>query len=349
MVHNTHTAKFLAILIAITSICYAPLSWGDVTGKFLVLPHITGSYRSDVDEDDYEFSADIFATYEIDRVRILAEYLLSNNEQELERFQLGLSFNNNLLWLGRFHNPIGYWNTQHHHGSFFETSISRPAIVEFEDDGGILPTHQSGLLLEGAFNNSEQPLEYSLTIGAGPDLRAELEPWDVLSPNSGTHNISTTINLYLDSIFNTTALVGLFVNYTDISARIIDVNQIQQVVSGLYGNWESTPWQFFGSSFYVHNDISHSIGSEDDTFFTAYLQAEYSLHDNWIFFGRIEGTVGDDDDAYLDLFPEFIEDKILGGIRYDFAKNNALKLEISGNHTNQDDFAHVMLQWSAVF
>jgi hypothetical protein len=349
MVHHTHSAKFLTILIAITSICYAPVSWGDVTGKFLVLPNINGSYHSDPDEYDYEFSADLFATLEKDRFRFLAEYMLSNEEQELERFQLGLSFNKNLLWLGRFHNPIGYWNTQYHHGRFFETSISRPAIVEFEHDGGLLPLHQSGLLLEGILNHGKQTMGYKWSIGVGPDLKNELEPWDVLSPRSGTHDISTTLNLYLDSIFNNSAIIGLFVNYTEIPADVIDVNEIQQISSGLYANWESMPWRLIGSSFYVHNDISHSTWSEDDTFVSAYLQAEYSLRENWIFFSRIEGTADDEDDAYLALFPEFVEDRILGGIRYDFANNNALKLEISGNHTDNDDFAKVILQWSAVF
>jgi len=349
MVYHNHTGKFLYILIVITSICYAPVSWGGGTGKFLVLPNINGSYRSDPDEVDYEFAADLFATFELNQFRFLGEYFLSNEEQELERFQLGLSFNSNLLWLGRFHNPIGYWNTQFHHGSFFETSISRPAIVEFEDDGGILPLHQVGLLMEGAFNHGEQTLGYSMSIAAGPDFNNKLEPWDVLDPGSGTHDISTTLNLYLDPILSTSVLAGLFINYTEIPSDAIDVHDIQQINFGIYGNWESESWRLIASSFYVYNEVNRLTRSEDDTFFSAYLQAEYNHSDNWIFYGRVEGTVGEGNDAYLALFPEYVEDKILGGIRYDFVSNNALKLEISGNHTDEDDFAHVMLQWSAVF
>ena len=34
---------------------------------------------------------------------------------------------------------------------------------------------------------------------------------------------------------------------------------------------------------------------------------------------------------------------------HDFAKNNVLKLELSGNHTDEDDFANIILQWSAAF
>jgi hypothetical protein len=141
----------------------------------------------------------------------------------------------------------------------------------------------------------------------------------------------------------------MFVSYTKIPSDAIDIRDIQQINFGIYGNWESKRWRLIASSFYVYNDISRSTRSEDDTFLAAYLQAEYSLNGNWNFYSRIEGTAGDHNNAYLALFPEYIEDKILGGIRYDFASNNALKFEISGNHTNDDDFAHVMLQWSAMF
>lgn len=349
MIRNTHTARLLYILMTITSICYAPLSRSDMSGQVLLFPEIDSSYSSDLDKDHYEFAADIFATIEINRFRFLTEYVLSNEEQDLERFQLGLSVNKHLLWLGRTHNPIGYWNIRYHHGSFFETSISRPSIIEFEHNNGVLPMHQSGLLLEGELINNGQVIGYSLTVGAGPDLRSKLEPWDVLSPRSGTHDISTTLNLYLDSIFNNTSTVGLFVNYTKIPAKVANISEVRQTSSGIYANWDSMPWRLIVSSFYVHNDISYSARSGTDTFFSAYLQAEYTLRENWIFYSRIEGTAADDKDAYLALFPEFVEDRILGGIRYDFFSHNALKLEISGNHSDKDNFAKVMLQWSAVF
>jgi len=280
---------------------------------------------------------------------LLGEYLLSNNEQELERFQVGWLFKNQLFWLGKFHNPISYWNTQYHHGAYLQSSITRPAIVEFEDGGGIMPMHLGGFLAEGTFGRGEKELGYALAFGAGPEFTGELEPWDVLSPSSGTRDISATLNIHLASEMTTSNRFGLFVNYTKIPANDINVSEIQQISSGFYGGWGSDHWQWHGSTFYVHNRFERPIGSENDAFFNAYLQAEYKLNNEWSFYGRIEGTAGGEGDAYLALFPKFIEDRILGGFRYDFARQNALKLEISANQMRHDDFAQVMLQWSAMF
>jgi hypothetical protein len=49
---------------------------------------------------------------------------------------------------GRYHTPINYWNTQYHHGSWLQTSESRPEMVQF--GGSFLPIHFVGALAEGA-------------------------------------------------------------------------------------------------------------------------------------------------------------------------------------------------------
>lgn len=50
---------------------------------------------------------------------------------------------------GKFHNPLGYWNNAYHHGTLIQPTISRPDAVKFEDEGGILPIHLTGLWLSG--------------------------------------------------------------------------------------------------------------------------------------------------------------------------------------------------------
>ena len=355
MSYENHTIKILYILLVVASILGLPICQAEIGGEFLLFPQVDLIYRSDLDKqtaldkDDYEVGVDFFATLERKNFRLLGEYLLSNNEQELERFQLGWLFENQLFWLGKFHNPIGYWNSQYHHGSYLQSSITRPAIVEFEDRGGIMPMHLGGFLAEGTFDRGENDLGYKLAFGAGPELTDKLEPWDVLSPRSGTKDVSATLNVYLASEMKTSNKLGSFVNYTKIPANDIDLSEIQQITLGIYGGWGYDRWRWHGSAFYVNNQFERPTGSENDAFFNAYLQAEYELPNGWTFFGRIEGTIGGEDDAYLDLFPKFIEDRILGGCRYDFARQNALKLEISANQMRHDDFAQVMLQWSAMF
>lgn len=355
MSYKNHQARTLYTLVVILSILYVPVCRGEINGEFLLFPRIISVYRSDLgsnsvlDEDDHEVAVDFFVTFETANFRFLGEYLLSSNESEMERFQFGWLFENHLFWLGRFHNPAGYWNSQYHHGSFLETSISRPAIVEFEDEGGIVPVHLAGLLVEGTFDRGEQELGYALAFGAGPEFTDELEAWDVLRPGSGTRDISATLNLYLDSVAITPSRIGLFGNYTKIPASAIGISEIQQISAGIYGSWEFARWRWHGSSLYIENKFKRPSGSQDGAFFNAYVQAEYELNDSWIFYARIEQTLGSKGDAYLALFPEFIEDRIIGGMRYDFASQNALKLELSANQMQQDDFAQIMLQWSAQF
>ncbi|MGH8603332.1 MAG: hypothetical protein ACREXR_11340 [Gammaproteobacteria bacterium] len=48
-------------------------------------------------------------------------------------------------------------------------------------------------------------------------------------------------------------------------------------------------------------------------------------------------------------FPGFVEDRVLGGVRYQLYRNMALKLEVSQEHLEDDRFGQVLLQWSAVF
>ncbi len=345
----------LCFMLVIASISHVPVFAAELTGEFLLFPQLDLAYRPDVhsnsalDEDDHEVGVVLFTTFEVSNFRFLGEYILSDDEQEFERFQLGWLFKDNLFWLGRFHNPIGYWNTQYHHGAYLQPSISRPSTLEFEEHGGILPTHQAGLLVEGTFDFHEREMGYALALATGPEFTGELESWDVLSPGSGSRDTSATLNLYRDFDPENARRLGLFINYTEIPASTIGVSAIEQMSTGFYGSWGNAPWRWHGSTLYVHNQLERSIGAQSDAFFNAYLQAEYERSSTLTLYGRIELTVSDSGDEYLALFPKFIGDRLIGGIRYDIFEQSALKLEISGNRMHREDFLEVRLQWSFMF
>ncbi|HEX2780296.1 MAG TPA: hypothetical protein VHM30_12410 [Gemmatimonadaceae bacterium] len=67
---------------------------------------------------------------------------------------------------GKHHTPIGYWNNAYHHGAVLQPTIERPLMFKFEDEGGVLPIHTTGLLLSG---NDIGPahLGYSFLVGNG--------------------------------------------------------------------------------------------------------------------------------------------------------------------------------------
>ena len=66
---------------------------------------------------------------------------------------------------GRFHTPIGYWNTAFHHGSWLQTSVARPEMIKF--GSRFIPTHFVGLIVEGSLPDSPLGLGYSVGIGNG--------------------------------------------------------------------------------------------------------------------------------------------------------------------------------------
>jgi len=66
---------------------------------------------------------------------------------------------------GRYHTPINYWNTQFHHGSWLQTTASRPEMAQF--GGSFLPVHFVGALVEGTAPAGGLNVTYNAGIGNG--------------------------------------------------------------------------------------------------------------------------------------------------------------------------------------
>ena len=69
------------------------------------------------------------------------------------------------LSFGKYHTPINYWNTAYHHGSWLQTTISRPEMIQF--GGRFLPVHFVGLEAEGAIPSGALGLNYNFGVGNG--------------------------------------------------------------------------------------------------------------------------------------------------------------------------------------
>jgi hypothetical protein len=66
---------------------------------------------------------------------------------------------------GKFHTPIGYWNTAYHHGAWLQTTIIRPQMIKF--GGAFTPVHIAGIQAEGSIPSGSLGLRYSLAVGNG--------------------------------------------------------------------------------------------------------------------------------------------------------------------------------------
>ena len=116
----------------------------------------------------------LFMTSRIsDRFSVLAELIFefdptNNIHTDLERMEFHYAGNDYFnLTAGRFHTSIGYYNTAYHHASWLYNTVTRPFLFAFEDQGGILPTHNVGLSATGLIPSGPLGLHYIAEMGNG--------------------------------------------------------------------------------------------------------------------------------------------------------------------------------------
>jgi hypothetical protein len=85
---------------------------------------------------------------------------------EVERNIIRYDYNDYFkISFGRYHTPIGYWNTAFHHGAWLQTTISRPDMVRI--GGTFIPVHFVGFLAEGNIPSGGAGLSYNVGVGNG--------------------------------------------------------------------------------------------------------------------------------------------------------------------------------------
>ena len=314
-----------------------------------------------LDDNEFTPSADLFYTRNGERFRFLAEYLLTDDEHDLERLQVGWQLSEaTRLWVGRFHQSANYWNTEHHHGQFLQTSIYRPAIEEFEDTGSLLPSHTTGILLEHRreFGNGAG-LQLSFSAGLTGTLEGnpnpQIEPFNLLHMQSGHGNsVSVRVGLFPEVLgenqigfsfgrhmLNAASDMALAPQWQP-GVDAIDLNTL-----GLYGVWSHARWRFVGATNRVGSQPRGGLGGSQTHFAATYGQVEYRMPGAWTVFSRIEHTAGSTD--YTRLFPLFLRAQALVGVKALLSRKHALTVEIGNAATQAERFHRVSVQWSAVF
>ncbi len=358
---NSHTISSIFFLLAVfnnasaehrSSHHHFSQSWN--AGDLLIFPDVSMMTRFNQDANNHQANSEIipelnvFYTADYQHFRFLGEWLLSTKSHNMERLQLGVHIGDSSLWLGRFHSPIGFWNMQYHHAAILQTSISRPGVMMFETAGGVIPNHLTGLLLEGIHEVELSGFYYSLGVGVGPELNRQLSPFNIFEPE-GAHRPGVAFRIGYQPISYGIDEVGVSVAYTELSGDKIGVHEVKQFVATAYSNWQLNDIQWTTEIVYANNqlDINSTLNRSDD-FANAYSQLAWAFHQDWALYGRIEATIGAKNDAYLNLFNNFVEDRVLGGVRYNLNRNMALKLEASRDQLNGNEFGQFLFQWSAV-
>lgn len=344
-------------------------------GEWLLFTDITATQRdlpaSSADKmtaRELDPSLTLFGNLNKERFQLLFEGLINKDEAEIERLQVGWNINQtNTLWFGRFHNPFDYWTSKFHHGRYFQTTQLRPGVVEFEDEGGVMPLHLAGFLLEGLYSPSGMGgIRYDLALGVGPRVgndanRSALDAPTFMSPLNGRdkHKTAFTARIaYLPDAIGENE-IGLFISRVIMPTEGLSFvhSDVTQTSMGLFGNWQNERIKLFGTAIFIRHELDMDLPNQPGhqpmrhNMASAYLQGEYTFTPRWRGYTRLEATPDAKDDAYVHSFAMFIKERGLLGFRYDFKHNQALKLEVSrAKHLHDDTpFNALSLQWSTLF
>jgi len=284
-------------------------------------------------------SLDIYLTPQVgDRVKTLFELVLEQlpdgeGKFEAERLQLGYTASDSLtLWMGRFHNSIGLWNTLFHHGANLQTSILRPRFIDFEDKGGIIPTHSVGLWGSGRVPTEAGRLTYDLYVGNGPTIRDQS-----LDINTFTDDTSNKLLGFNVGLKPNGALSGWTFGVHGFSAEVNVRSSTDTILSttsarlgGAYFEYDSDPWNMLGEYYYQRNrDAASTLTTSNNLWF---VQASRSFG-AFVPYVRYERAALDPSDVYFrSLLYGRSYQRALVGLRYDLNPRAAIKAEWTDTH-----------------
>jgi len=191
-----------------------------------------------------------------DKASFLAETVIEADQGtnefgiEPERLLFLYSVNDHLNFsVGRYHSSIGFYNTAYHHSALMQTTMRRPFLFQFEDNGGILPIHSVGVSATGVIS-SRLGMHYVAEIGNGRSARTTISNpvQNVTDDNNGK---AFNLGLY----FRPDALRGLqfgFSGYHDHVTPLLSPNLTEDIYAG-HVVYQTTHFEFLNEAVLLHH------------------------------------------------------------------------------------------------
>src|SRR3569832_1549420 len=310
---------------------------------------------------------DLYATQKIDdKTRVFVEYVFEDPGDgfvvDLERLSITRTINPHFsIGAGRFHTPIGYWNTAYHHGALNQDTVSRPSFLDFEDGAGaILPMHVVGLMAMGQFDAGGGKLHYDLAVANGSSINTDPAgfPPEIDVNNSSDPNEQKSVMLHLSYFFPQLPMrVGVF-GMTNTIAESGDIangavtafgsSLEKQTLYGFDARYATSRFDALGEFYIFSNDDKvGGTGSHDASAY--FLQFGYRVTDKLKPIYRYESVDFTAADTYFLYLGTAEGTRHVVGLRYDIDDSNALKLEINRRQPTApgvSDETGYSLQWA---
>ena len=314
---------------------------------------------------------DLYATQKIDpKTRVFVEMVFEAGPDnayglDLERLNItrqltpGLS----VAW-GRFHTPIGYWNTAYHHGALIQDTVFRPTFLDFEDgNGAIFPTHIIGIMADGKVSTGGGDLNYMLAVGNGSSINTDGCAASLAScPGSeiDVHNVQDTqdkkmvvgaVNYKMSRVplqFGVFALHDPFAESGTGGVTTPNSDLIGMQVWGADVRYASHGFDMIAESYNIDNkDKVGTAGSNKASAY--YVQFGYRVTDKLKPIYRYESVDFQTKDPYFQYLGTPEGGRHVLDLRYDLDDTNALKFEVSRFEpvqTGVKSYTSYALQWA---
>ncbi len=272
---------------------------------------------------------DLFASQSVERFTFLAEVLFEASLEtnafalDVERVEVGYQLSPALrVRAGRFHTALGYYNDAFHHGTYFLVPVSRPQAVDFEDAGGLLPSHAIGLHVDGRF-----------AVGEAARLRFDLE---VFNGRGGPDVVTNVVDVNKGKAVNLRlrlepqgALDGLVLGVNGAVDQLEprpdhpDDGRATEVLLGAHAAYLESPWHFVAEAW----AIAH-LGLADRWTLAGFVEAGHAIDDVTPYV-RLEATRYPATEDPFFAGPQATGDRLaaLAGARWLVSDHVALKLE----------------------
>lgn len=296
---------------------------------------------------------DLYLAQTMDDIDILVELVVEEGDiLDLERVSLGYTFSDALkVRVGRFHTPLGFWNTAYHHGVQLQPTIERPEFLKFEDEGGILPVHVVGAYASGRTDTPVGVLEYGAMLGNGPKITNE-GAGNVLNPNNISDNNSgkaISFNAALSPAVVGGLKVGVSGHIAEIrsDSTVVTPVEIDQTILGAAVTYAIANVDIAGEYFSIKNK---DAGTDKEYTNSAYYGLiTYTYKEKWIPYLMYENKAIKEADPYFISLGSLDTEETTVGLRYNINYRSSLKGEYRNITDGSVDWNEYSAQWGLAF
>jgi hypothetical protein len=278
----------------------------------------------------YTGDFDLLLTARIsDKANVLSEIAIEEGDAQsysvnLKRVLFNYDYNDHLrMSFGRFQTAVGYYNTAFHSASWFQTTADRPLIMEFAEDGGLLPTQAVGMSVTGSIPSGRLGLNYIAEYGSSDTIRPDLNGQTFTDQNNGN---LISVGLFMRPELIAGLQVGGSIYHDRISdfAKGPDVRLGQMIVNG-HIVYIRHGIEFLSEGFLIRHAYEHSTLVYDTPAFYSQISKEFHRIRPFVRYQYINADAGGIlDNLDLRYGPSF-------GVRYDFTDSIAFKVQ--ADHT----------------